>query len=56
MVGYCGIAGFCSRAVFLIISVKVNDVDKIDENTKMKDGRVSAVVPSAQRGGLNLAS
>jgi hypothetical protein len=37
MVGYWAIAGFCACAVFLMISVNVNDVDKIDENPGRKE-------------------
>ena len=34
MLGHCG---FCSTAVFLIISVTVDGADKIDEKTRMKE-------------------
>ena len=37
MVGYWAIAGFCGSALFLMISLKLDDVHKIDESPGLKE-------------------
>jgi hypothetical protein len=37
VVAYWAIAGFCAAALFLTISLKADDVDKIDENWERKE-------------------